>query len=177
MQGIIRVFLLSASLSVLHVNAAVLDKSVSGFIIEIQAETDQSQKLSYQQFLRIDEWWDGDHSWFGDAANFYLEPRVGGCFCEVDGDRQAHHMSVTYIEPNKEVRMIGGLGPLQMMAVSGAMSWQFKSQENGMTLIVHRYTVSGYHKDGLDKLAPIVDQVQAGQLNRLIEILDSRGKP
>jgi len=139
--------------------------------MEIAAISERPIEEVYQQFLKINEWWDGDHSWFGSATNFYIEPRVGGCFCEVDGDKQAQHMIVTFIEPNKEIRMLGGLGPLQMMGVSGAMSWAFSVDKSGATQITHRYTVSGYHKDGLDKLAPIVDSVQGSQVARLVEKL------
>jgi len=152
-------------------NSEVLDKSASGFTIESSVAVDRPIEEAYQQFLNVGEWWDGDHSWFGSATNFYIEPQVGGCFCEVDGDRQAQHMVVSFIEPNQEVRMLGGLGPLQMMGVNGAMSWSFAMDENGLTTITHRYTVSGYYKDGLDKLAPIVDAVQTGQLMRLLEKL------
>ncbi|NND00165.1 MAG: SRPBCC domain-containing protein [Gammaproteobacteria bacterium] len=152
-------------------NARVLEQSAAGFVIEIAAEADQPVAASYQQFLRVGEWWDGQHSWFGNADNFYIEPRAGGCFCEVDGDQQVQHMRVVYVEPNKEIRMLGGLGPLQMMAVHGAMSWTFTSGQDGQTLILHRYAVSGYHKDGLDKLAAIVDQVQSAQVERLVHRL------
>jgi hypothetical protein len=31
-------------------------------------------------------------------------------------------MAVSYVEPNTELRMIGGLGPLQIMGVQGGMS-------------------------------------------------------
>lgn len=159
-----------------QLKAEVLDKSASGFVIEIKGQVEASIETSYQQFLRVGEWWDGNHSWFGSASNFYIEPRVGGCFCEVDGDRQAQHMTISFIEPNKEVRMLGGLGPLQMMAVNGAMSWSFEVGENGLTTITHRYTVTGYHKDGLDKLAPFVDDVQNGQVLRLVSKLSESAK-
>ncbi|MEM7360633.1 MAG: SRPBCC domain-containing protein [Pseudomonadota bacterium] len=170
-MNLFRILILSAMVVSGTVHSEVLDKSAGGFVIEIKGEVEQSVEESYQQFLRVSEWWDGDHSWFGSANNFYIEPRVGGCFCEIEGDKQAHHMMVSFIEPNKEVRMLGGLGPLQMMGVNGAMSWQFDEAGDGLTLITHRYTVTGYHKDGLDKLAPIVDQVQSGQVQRLIDRL------
>lgn len=39
--------------------------------------------------VNIPGWWHPDHSWSGDAANFYFRRGVGGCFCErlpaVDG--------------------------------------------------------------------------------------------
>ena len=153
-------------------SAAVLDKAASGFVIEISVVVDSTPESAYAQFLRINEWWDGEHSWFGKAENFTLDARAGGCFCEVEGERQVQHMTVSFVEPNKEVRMLGGLGPLQMMGVHGAMSWKFDSLENGQTRIMHRYSVSGYVKGGLDQLADIVDQVQTSQVQRLKDKLN-----
>ena len=146
--------------------ADVLESGANGFVIEIAADVSVSQAEAYVQFTRVNEWWDGDHSWFGSADNFYLEPRIGGCFCEMHADKQAQHMRVSFVEPTREIRLLGGLGPLQMMGVHGAMSWRFDEIEGG-TRIVHRYAVSGFSKDGLDKLAPIVDAVQTGQVKRL----------
>jgi len=171
MKSIILLYITVFSLFLTPANAEVMNKSAASFSIEIKVETGQSIETVYQQFLNVSDWWDGEHSWFGSAENFYLEPKAGGCFCEVDGDRQVQHMVVSYVEPNKEVRMLGGLGPLQMMAVNGAMSWSFKDLENGKTLITHRYTVTGYYDEGLDKLAPVVDAVQTGQVKRLVESL------
>ena len=148
-------------------NAEVLDAANNGFVIESKATVESSPEQSYQQFMRINEWWDGDHSWFGSADNFSISNKVGGCFCEIDGDRQVEHMRVSFVDPNKEVRLLGGLGPLQMMGVHGAMSWKFVALESGGTEIVHRYAVSGFLNGGLDKLAPVVDAVQTSQLKRL----------
>jgi hypothetical protein len=62
---------------------------------------------------------------------------------------------------------VGGLGPLQMMGVSGGMSWLFTEIEKG-TLITHQYHVAGFNPNGWQQLSKIVEQVQATQLNRLI---------
>ena len=152
-------------------NAAVLNSSTNGFVIESSVKVDSAPKRSYQQFLRINEWWDAEHSWFGSADNFSISAQVGGCFCEIDGERQVEHMRVAYIEPNEEIRLLGGLGPLQMMGVHGAMTWKFLPLNNGGTEIVHRYAVSGYLDSGLDKLAEVVDRVQTSQLQRLSDRL------
>jgi hypothetical protein len=154
--------------------ADVLNSGPGGFVLEITTVVDKTVEESYAQFLRIDEWWDGDHSWFGSADNFYLEPMVGGCFCEVKGDKQAQHMRVSFVEPNKEVRMLGGLGPLQMLGVHGAMSWKFLPTDDNQTRILHRYAVTGFHEDGLDKLAAVVDSVQTSQVQRLADRLNVR---
>lgn len=37
-------------------------------------------------------------------------PRVGGCFCEINGDQQAWHMAVSFVDPGKTLRLTGGLG-------------------------------------------------------------------
>ena len=158
--------------------AEVLDSGDSGFVIEIATQTTSTASEAYQQFLKIGQWWDGDHSWFGSADNFYLEPKVGGCFCEVKGDQQAQHMTVSFVDPNSEIRMVGGLGPLQMMGLSGGMSWKFTDNENSQgSTIVHRYAVNGYTKGGLQSLAKIVDSVQTSQVQSLANILATLKKP
>ena len=157
------------------VNADVIDSGTNGFIIESSRQVNASPEQAYQQFLAVNQWWDGSHSWFGSAENFSIEARAGGCFCELKGQQQVEHMRVSFVNPNKEIRMLGGLGPLQAMGVSGAMTWTFIQSEQG-SKVTHRYVVSGYYPDGLDKLASIVDQVQTGQLERLAALLNAQSK-
>ncbi|WP_341502660.1 SRPBCC family protein [Gallaecimonas sp. GXIMD4217] len=146
--------------------AEVLSAADNGFAIQHQVLVPVAPEKAYAQFLRVGQWWDGEHSWFGDASKFSIQPRAGGCFCEIDGDRQVLHMTVTYVDPGRELRMVGGLGPLQMMGLSGGMAWQFEAVEGG-TRIRHSYAVSGYAEGGLSKLAVVVDRVQGHQLERL----------
>ena len=152
--------------------AEVTAKSSNGFSLEITAQVNASPEKVYQQFLNIGQWWDSDHTYSGDAANLHLEPKAGGRFYEKDSDMEVLHMTVTYVNPNKAVHLTGGLGPLQMMGVHGGMSWQFKELASGKTEIVHRYQVSGFAEGGLDKLAEVVDRVQAGQVARLKQTLE-----
>ena len=122
---IIRILLIAAAI-IRPAQAEVIESSGSHFRIELKATTAAKIEESYAQFLRIHEWWNAEHSWFGKAEAFTLDPVAGGCFCEIDGNKQVMHMTVSFVNPNKEVRMLGGLGPLQMMAVTGAMTWAFK---------------------------------------------------
>lgn len=149
----------------------VISKANNGFVIRIEVQVPVDTKTAYQQFLNVSQWWHPDHTWFGKSENLTIDAKVGGCFCEIDGNKQALHMLVSYVEPNKEVRMTGGLGPLQMLGVHGGMSWKFTNIEAQKTQITFQYQVTGYLDGGLDKLANIVNKVQVLQINRLKEKL------
>jgi hypothetical protein len=58
----------------------------------------------------IGGWW--DHSFSPKPKRFYVEPKVGGCFCEVfdDAGNGVRHAVVTYVERPKLLRFEGPLG-------------------------------------------------------------------
>ena len=147
--------------------AKVVSSAANGFAIKIERIVKSTPEEAYQQFLNVGDWWNSDHTWFGDASKLYIKPKVNGCFCEIDGTNEALHMTVSYVKPNEEIRMIGGLGPLQMLGIHGGMSWKFEEADNKQTKITFSYQVTGYMDGGLDKLAPIVNKVQSIQLDGL----------
>ncbi|MCW8926593.1 MAG: SRPBCC domain-containing protein [Xanthomonadales bacterium] len=161
-------------LLVLSINAGadVISSGANGFQIKIERTAAVDVQTAYGQFLNVGDWWNADHTWFGDASGLYIEPYVGGCFCEKSADKQALHMTVSYIDPGNEIRMVGGLGPLQMMGVHGGMSWRFVAVGDKETKIIQHYQVTGFAKDGLASLAPIVDQVQTLQHESLVSLLN-----
>lgn len=148
-------------------SAEVVSQAEHGFHIKSTINVPASAVDAYRQFLQINEWWIEDHTWFGSAENLSLDPVAGGCFCEVNGEQQVQHMTVSYVNPGKALRMTGGLGPLQQMGVSGTLSYQFVGISEHESLIVQEYRVSGFYPEGLDTLAAIVDGVQTAQLNSL----------
>lgn len=158
---------------VFNVSAEVIDSDKHGFSISIETVVKADAATSYQQFLRIGEWWNADHTWFGKSENLSIIPKAGGCFCEVSGDKEVLHMTVSFVNPNVEIRMIGGLGPLQMLGVHGGMSWKFEEIGPAETKIIHQYQVTGFTRDGLDKLAAIVDSVQILQVKALAAKIES----
>jgi len=70
------------------------------------------------------------------------------------------------------VRQTGGLGPLQALAVDGAMTWKF-TESGTTTTIEMTYTVGGYAPGGLASLAPIVDMVLGAQVACLKRLIDT----
>lgn len=140
--------------------AEVASSSEHGFQIKLEQTFDGSAQEGYDRFVNhINAWWLNDHTWFGDAGKLSLNATAGGCFCEIDGARQAQHMQVTYVDPNKALRLVGGLGPLQSLGMSGTMTITFADN-----LVSLDYIVGGYPTMDFTKLAPIVDGVLSQQL-------------
>ena len=123
------------------------------------------------------KWWSPEHSWTGDAENFYMDAQATGCFCELipapkeGGTRgSVEHMRIIYAEPGKMLRLAGSLGPLQAEAVQGSMTISLKPGETG-TIIRFEYVVGGYMRFPVERIAPAVDGVVGEQVIRLAKIL------
>lgn len=155
--------------------AEVKDSGSGGFTIENAVEVPVNASVAWDALVdRVDRWWPKDHSWWGAESVLSIEPVAGGCFCEKSGTREALHMTVTFIDPEKTLRLVGGLGPLQGMGLQGAMEFRLAPGEGvtgDSTRITLRYRVGGYSPDDLGKFAPVVDKVQAQQLAGLAEHL------
>ncbi|NIJ19472.1 uncharacterized protein YndB with AHSA1/START domain [Sphingomonas naasensis] len=122
--------------------------------------------------LRPASWWDGAHSYSGNAANLSLDARPGGCWCEKTPGGGVEHMRIVYLAANDTLRMTGGLGPLQAMPVAGVMTITLKPAGAGTTLTLD-YAVAG---PGLASLAAPVDQVLGVQWTRLKAAAERQGQ-
>lgn len=154
-------------------HAKVAAASATSFEIVSEVEVKASPAELWSSLVAPARWWNGSHSWSGDAANLSLEPRAGGCFCERWSGGSAEHLRVVYVDPGKVIRMAGALGPLQTEAVAGAISWTVEPAGGGATLKL-RYAVSGAFPGGLDRVAPAVDRVLLEQLARLKAAAEKR---
>lgn len=153
--------------------AAVVDSKPNGFTIENSIEVKADAAAAWKALINdIGRWWPADHTWTGDARNLSIQARAGGCFCEVSKTIQAQHMTVAHVESEKLLRMIGGLGPLQGMGLSGTMEWRLAPGKDGGTRITLWYRAGGYTPDDLSTFVPVVDQVQALQLGGLGQYLN-----
>jgi hypothetical protein len=161
---------LAAALLALSPTAAmaeVKDASASGFTLENSEWVAAPPDVAWAHLVEaVGQWWPADHTWWGDASKLSIRAEAGGCFCEIDGPRQAAHMAVAFVDPGRLLRMTGGLGPLQGMGLHGALEWRFAVENEG-TRITLWYRAGGYTPDDLSRLAAIVDRVQAQQLAAL----------
>lgn len=148
--------------------ATVVDSSFYGFTVVIERSVGAAPDMVYQSLTRdVGRWWSSDHTWSGNARNLSIEATAGGCFCEkLTGGGTVKHLEVIWTERPKMLRMTGGLGPLQAMAVAGTMSVEL-IPDGAATRIRLTYTVGGYHKEGLEKIGKLVDMVLTQQVERL----------
>lgn len=172
-------FALLASLAAPWASAAVVDATASGFTLENSREVPVDAGTAWKALVEdVDRWWPKDHTWWGNESTLSIDPRAGGCFCErvrKAGDgREAQHLTVTFVEPGKLMRMIGGLGPLQGMGLHGVLEWRIVATGESATRITLWYRAGGYAPDDLSKLAPVVDRVQAAQLGALADFLAAK---
>jgi len=157
-------------LAAMEVDHAAATGFTSRNVVRIERDIDDAYGALTEG---IGNWWNPDHTYSGDSKNMSLEATAGGCLCEQlpDGG-SVEHMHVLFVDPGKTLRLSGGLGPLQEMAVNGAMTFHLEAS-GAVTQVTLTYVVSGYRADGMAMLAEPVDAVLAGQLTRLKAYLDA----
>ena len=152
--------------------AEVLNVAAGGFEVRETAHVAAPPDQVYAALLLPSRWWSSDHTFSRSAANLVLDAHAGGCWCEtLPNGGSVQHLTVVYVSPGKALRLRGALGPLQGLAVDGAMTWSVQSAAGG-TDISMTYAVGGYVKDGFDDLSKGVDHVLGEQLVRLKKLID-----
>jgi hypothetical protein len=161
-------------------SASVAQVEANGFVVRHVAQVSATPEETWAVLVKPSVWWDSDHTWSGDAANLTLDARAGGCFCEVLPNESSpkatprgsvEHMRVIYVERGRALRMSGALGPLQSDAAIGTLTVQLKPDGKGGTQVLLEYVVGGFTRTPFEKLAPAVDGMLGGQLQRLTEKL------
>jgi uncharacterized protein YndB with AHSA1/START domain len=166
-----------ASMSGGRAAAEVLNVAANGFEVRETAHTAAPPDQVYAALLQPAHWWSSDHTFSRSAANLVLDARAGGCWCEtLPNGGSVEHLRVVYVAPGKTLRLRGALGPLQGLAVDGAMTLSVQGAAGG-TDISLTYAVGGYVKDGFDDLSKGVDHVLGDQLLRLKKLVDGEPAP
>lgn len=148
--------------------AIVVDSTDNGFTVRHEILIGCHPDSIFRYLTRdVSKWWDPAHTWSGKAENLVIQTKANGCFCEkLENGGSVKHMSVVFVEPGKLLRLQGGLGPLQMLAVVGTLTFEIIPSVPAPRVSVI-YTVGGYSPSGLKHIAPVVDQVLGDQVKRL----------
>ncbi|HEX7876061.1 MAG TPA: SRPBCC family protein [Sphingobium sp.] len=171
--------LLGAVLAPACAQAAVKSATDAGFAVESSVDIAADAASVYALLGAPDRWWNGAHSYSGDAANLRLDPKAGGCFCETLPSAKGpggsvEHARVIYAAPGRQLRLSGALGPLQAEAVTGTLNFDISKRPDGVRVTL-TYVVGGYMRMGGAAIAPIVDKVLSEQLAGLKRAAERRG--
>ena len=155
--------------------AAAADVSPSGFLVTAQQDVKANPHRVFESLGEVGKWWNPRHTYSGNAANLSLQTQGPGCFCERWDGNFVEHARVIYSARDSTLRLEGGLGPLEELAVNAVLT--FTVQETaGKTTLRLSYRVSGSAAAGLQDLAGPVDFVISEQLQRLAAYIET-GKP
>jgi uncharacterized protein YndB with AHSA1/START domain len=158
-------------------HADVKSSAADSFVIVHTKRIDAVPSKVYAALPQIGRWWNSEHSYSGDSANFSLKAEAGACFCERWKEGEVEHGRVIMVMRDQLFRLQTGLGPLQGLAVNGVLTFQLRPEDGGKaTLLAVTYTVNGSSASSLDKSASAVDRVLSEQIQRLGSYVET-GKP
>lgn len=108
----------------------ITQRPYGAFSFQESVQVPLSPLEAYHRFLEVDAWW--DHTFSGDPARFYIEPRPGGGFYEIF-DEEGHgvlHATVIFVAEGKTLRMRGPLG-MTGYALDMVFTLDFAETETG----------------------------------------------
>lgn len=161
--------LLFSFAAVLPARADVTSASAGAFLIEASAEVEATPAEAWRALTALPQWWNGAHSYSGDAGRLSLDPVAGGCWCERWDGGSVEHARVIMVMEHEGVRTLraqGALGPLQDMGVTGILTFVIAPAEDGARISM-AYRVTGDSGLSLNALAAPVDSVLMEQFGRL----------
>ena len=151
--------------------ADVVEARDDGFVSTYEIEIAAPPTRVFRALMsEVASWWDPAHTYSGNAANVSF---TATALHEKLGDTGfVRHMAIDMMRPPTTLRLSGGMGPLQPLAVAASMTFNLEPTPNG-TRLRYRYVVNG---TGLHDWAEPVDRVMGGQLQRLRRFVET-GEP
>jgi len=151
--------------------ADVVAKAPDGMTIRIVAEAPIDGDAAWARLVDVATWWGSSHSYSGDAKSLSLDARAGGCWCEIWAGGEVEHGRVALVMPKQMLRVAGAFGPLQDLGVSAAMTFTLADGATaGTTRLTLDYKAVGSSLSGLDRMAPLVDQVLPEQVKHFVAV-------
>ena len=152
--------------------AAAAPGSIS---LQAEARVAATPERAWRALTQIQNWWSSAHTYSGDSSRLRLDARAGGCWCERWDGQSVEHARVVLVmerEGVRTLRVLGALGPLQEIGVSGVLTFVVAPDPQGARITM-TYRVSGDPALNLDRLAPGIDAVMTEQFGRLSRYISS----
>jgi len=159
--------LAAVSFSASAAHGAVMGSNAAGFTVREEVTFSGPPASAWKRLIDVGSWWNPKHTYSGRSSNLSLALTPGGCFCEkLENGGFVRHLDVVLVMPEKILRLTGGLGPLQAMGATGALTFTLREASPSTTTVIAQYSVVGYSGEGLAGIAGAVDEVLGEQLRR-----------
>jgi uncharacterized protein YndB with AHSA1/START domain len=164
--------LLAATLAT-AARAEILDVGASGFTQRQSLAIAAPPAQVWEALGQWSAWWDGAHTFGGDASHLSIDLAPGGALDEglTDGGG-VRHLVVVNSQTWRLLRLQGALGPLQALGVAGSLTFTLKETATG-TQLTETYDVGGHAPGGVGQFAAPVDGVMALQMGRLKKFVET----
>jgi hypothetical protein len=147
--------------------ADVKQAAPDGLVIQIKGEVDLPRQAAWTRLVAVGSWWSDAHSYSGNAKAITVDVVAGGCWCEIWEGGEVEHGRVMYVSQGQTIRFDAPLGPLQELGVATSLTFTLANGSvDGRTAVTLDYTVTGSSLSGLDKLAPVINQVLTEAVKR-----------
>ena len=157
-------------LSAVPAAAGVVERHADGFTLRFEVAMETTPEDLLGSLGEIGKWWDGAHSYSGDAGNMTLVTEPGGCFCEALADGTTfEHGRVVSIDPATGVLLNAPLGPLKATATRADLHFGWASVNRGWTVVM-TFVVEG---PGMGAYADGVDGVMGGAFARYVRNVEN----
>lgn len=154
-------------------SAEVVERGPDHFVLRHTIPLTGSGERAWRAVADVGRWWDGAHTYSGDAANMSIQLEPGGCFCEANVNGGVfEHGRVIEADPGTGVRLNAPLGPLKGRATQSDLSIGWGGADRDPELVMS-YVVRG---PGLGAFADGVDGVMTIQFDRLVRFIQ-HGEP
>ncbi|HEY2069339.1 MAG TPA: SRPBCC domain-containing protein [Rhizomicrobium sp.] len=148
-------------------HAEVLETTANGFAVRETVHVAATPDQVYDALLHPAKWWNGQHTFSGNAANLTLDVKAGGCLCEsLPHGGSALHLTVVDVEPGSILRFRGPMGPFQGEGVESALTFTLKAEAGG-TLLTLDNKMGGTMQGGFAKCSAASDGMLGGLVARL----------
>jgi hypothetical protein len=138
--------------------AEILEAEDGTMNLSFEVKVPLSTTEAFRRFAgEVDAWWNSSHTYSAEAAHLSMSE---DCFCERWGGNVVRHLEIVQYRPGVQLRLLGGLGPLQGLPLNGVMDVLFTAADSG-TRVSLTYRVLGR---GLAGFAGPVDGVIAEQI-------------
>ncbi|MBX9575929.1 MAG: hypothetical protein K2X07_09855 [Caulobacteraceae bacterium] len=149
--------------------AEVVARSENGFTLRFVSQVAADADRIPASLEALPHWWDGAHSYTGEAANLSLDLKPGGCWCEKMPDGTSFdHGRTTSVQPDRML-FHAPFGPLRGRATRSDLEMTWRREPTGLTL-VWTMTVEGV---GVGAMADPVDAVMAAGFRRWATYLET----